>query len=56
MKMCNNSVVPMPSKIGTPVFSRQASKVGAGRVSPADTATRNDERSAPWSIAASMAR
>ena len=54
--MCSISVEPMPSRIGLPVFFVQASKTGAGSVSPAETATRSEERSAPCSIAASMAR
>ncbi|MNL69173.1 hypothetical protein D3C87_1939970 [compost metagenome] len=56
MKMCSISVAPMPSRIGRPVFFTQSSKTGAGSVSPAETATRSEERSAPASIAASIAR
>ena len=44
------------NQLGLPVFFVQASKTGAGSVSPADTAMRSEERSAPSSIAASMAR
>ena len=39
-----------------PVFFVQASNTGAGKVSPADTASRNEDRSAPLSIAAIIAR
>ena len=56
MKMCSISVAPMPSSIGLPVFAIHASYTGAGSVSPADTAARSDDRSAPSSIAASIAR
>jgi len=56
MKMCSISVAPMPSRMGLPVFCTQSLNTGAGKVSPADTAARNDERLAPWFIAASMAR
>ena len=56
MKMCSSSVAPMPSRIGLPVFLVQSSNTGAGRVSPADTAMRSEERSAPSSMAAIMAR
>ena len=47
MKMCSISVEPMPSRIGLPVFATQSLNTGAGSVSPADTAMRSDDRSAP---------
>ncbi len=56
MKMCSSSVVPMPSRIGLPVRRVHSSKTGAGSVSPAATAMRSDDRSAPSSIAAIIAR
>ena len=56
MKMCRSSVEPMPSRIGLPVFRVHSSNTGAGKVSPADTAMRREDRSAPPSIAAIMAR
>src|SRR5258708_30961564 len=56
MKICSNSVLPIPSRIVLPVLRVQLSNTGAGRVSPADTARRNDDRSAPLSIAAIIAR
>ena len=56
MKMWRSSVVPMPSRMGFPVREVHASKTGAGSVSPADTARRSDVRSAPSSIASSIAR
>jgi hypothetical protein len=54
-KICSNSVLPIPSRIGLPVLRVQLSKTGAGKVSPADTARRSDDRSAPLSIAAIIA-
>ena len=56
MKMCSNSVLPMPSRMVLPVRLVQLSNTGAGKVSPADTAIRSDDRSAPLSIAAIIAR
>jgi hypothetical protein len=46
----------MPSRIVLPVLRVQASNTGAGRVSPAETASRSEDRSAPLSIAAIIAR
>jgi hypothetical protein len=45
MKMCSISVEPMPSMMRMPVFSCQASKVGRGSVSPAETHSRRLEMS-----------
>src|SRR4030095_1723643 len=56
MKMCSSSVVPIPSRIGLPVLRRQSSKTGGGKVSPAETAIRSEDKSAPCSIAPSIAR
>ena len=44
----------MPSSMGLPVLASHASYTGLGSVSPADTAARSDDRSAPSSIAASI--
>ena len=46
----------MPSRIGFPVFLVQSSNTGAGNVSPAEMAIRSDDKSAPSSIAAIIAR
>ena len=56
MKMCSISVAPMPSRIGLPVLFVHSSNTGAGSVSPAETAMRSDDRSAPSSIAFIIAR
>ena len=46
----------MPSRMVLPVLRVQFSNTGAGKVSPAETAIRSDDRSAPLSIAAIIAR
>jgi hypothetical protein len=45
MKMCSISVAPMPSMMRRPVRWRQASKVGSGSGSPAETHLLRLERS-----------
>ena len=47
MKMCSISVAPIPSMIRTPVASRNACHVAAGRCSPAETAAVSDGSVAP---------
>ena len=55
MKMWSISVEPMPSMILRPVARSQASKVGLGRVSPAETHFLRLARSKSWAMPA-MAR
>ena len=45
--MCSISVAPIPSMIRTPVASRNASHVAAGRCSPAETAALSEGSVAP---------
>src|ERR1700756_4801326 len=56
MKMCSISVAPIPSRIGLLTLRVHSSNMGAGKVSPAETAIRSEDKSAPSFAAASITR